>query len=404
MNGKVHCRIVRAESLDGLFPLLEDYGQVFLICDRNVSGTVGKAVEEGLAALSAKSAESGESVVRPGRNPARHSIRCPVPPRTRLIGTYTFDADEKNKTLSTAEDIISAMLDAGADRSTLVLGVGGGITTDVAGFVASVYMRGVRFAFVPTTLLSQTDAAIGGKNGVNFRSYKNIVGVIRQPEFTYISGSVLRTLPSDSDCAHLSKRGLSGVSEMLKTFIIADAPAYMEAVGRLRRLPAAPVSEHISDLAARAAEIKASIVGKDPFESGLRRVLNLGHTFAHAIEKLSDGGVAHGDAVAVGIVAAARLAERLSGRVKDADGRDFVCEKGLAEKLEGDFSAIGLPTICPYGAEDMAGAMSKDKKSEDGGINFILPVRIGEVRTVKLKTEELETILRESFPDADRQA
>ncbi len=408
MDGRVHCRIVRAENLEPLFPLLEGCGTVFLVCDRNVSGTVGKSVADRLGSSFRPAAEScprfggtaaGDSL-KPGGTTAG---ACP-----RLIGTYLLDATEKNKTLATVGEIVEAMLNAGADRSTLVLGVGGGITTDISGFAASVYKRGVRFAFVPTTLLAQTDAAIGGKNGVNFLSYKNMVGTIRQPEFTFITGSALRTLPPEVF--------LSGVSELLKTFIIADAASYAEAVGRLREFrkdgghpgrmfpetgwhsgrmfpedggqPPAAFPE-ISDLTARAAEIKAGIVSEDPLEHGLRRVLNLGHTFAHAMETLSGGEIPHGDAVAVGTVMAAGLAERLSGTVRDVSGEVFVCEKGLAERLKADFGGIGLPTECPYAIEDMTGVMAKDKKAEGGGINFILPRRIGEVRIVKCGIDDL---------------
>ena len=312
----------------------------------------------------------------------------------KLLGVSIIDASETNKTMVTVESVIGDMLEAGADRNVLVLGIGGGITTDLAGFVASIYKRGVRFAFVPTTLLAQVDAAIGGKNGVNFRSYKNMIGVIRQPEFTYIYNESLKTLPQ--------RAFLSGVAELLKTFIIADADAYNDVVGRLKawkanELDAGCSAEkeggrsipEIGDLAARAAEIKASIVEQDPEEHGLRRVLNLGHTFAHAIEKLSSGSWSHGEAVAVGIILAARLAESLSDKVTDSEGLPFICEEGLSARLERDFATIGLPTESPYTLKEMSDAISKDKKAEGNKINFILPERIGSVKTVKLDLMEL---------------
>ena len=389
MNENVKCRTVRAESIEPLFPLLEDFGTVWLVCDRNVWEQVGRPVAE---RLRGGCADSGDKPSAQGK----------------LLGTSLIDATEGNKTMATVESVIGEMLAAGADRSVLVLGIGGGITTDLAGFAASIYKRGVRFAFVPTTLLAQVDAAIGGKNGVNFHSYKNMVGIIRQPEFTYIYNKPLKTLPQ--------RAFLSGVAELLKTFIIADAAAYDDAVGRLTAwrgsmngsindtingskndssadFPTETDGSHpipeIGDLAARAAEIKASIVEQDPEEHGLRRVLNLGHTFAHAIEKLSNGSRSHGEAVSVGIILAARLAESLSGKVTDKDGQPFVCEKGLSARLKRDFAAIGLPTDCPYTLKEMSEAMSKDKKAEGNKINFILPTGIGSVKTVKLDVMSL---------------
>ncbi len=366
-NRKSECRMVRADSLEELFPLLEGYGEVYLVCDRNVRETVGQTVADGI-----------------GRVPGK------------LLGVSLIDAREENKTLDTVESLVADMLEAGADRNVLVIGIGGGITTDITGFTASVYKRGVRFAFVPTTLLAQTDAAIGGKNGVNFRSYKNMLGVIRQPEFTCICPGPLRTLPQESV--------LCGIAEMLKTFIIADSAAYGETVSLMKKRtdrqpertsdePETPgigrVWREIGKLAARAAEIKASIVERDPEEHGLRRVLNLGHTFAHAIETLSGGLMTHGMAVAAGIVAAARLAESVSGKVADIDGLDFFCQSGLAARIERDFRDIGLPTECPFGMEEMSGVMSRDKKAEGRLINFILPSAIGDVRTVKLGADHL---------------
>ena len=376
MNEKVKCRIVRAEGLDPLFPLLEDFGTVWIVCDSNVWEQVGSPVSERLRGGNANSGD-GLSVCN------------------KLLGVSIIDASEANKTMATVESVVGNMLEAGADRNVLVLGIGGGITTDLAGFVASIYKRGVRFAFVPTTLLAQVDAAIGGKNGVNFRSYKNMIGVIRQPEFTYIYNESLKTLPQ--------RAFLSGVAELLKTFIIADADAYNDVVGRLKawkanELDADCSSEkdggrsipEIGDLAARAAEIKASIVEQDPEEHGLRRVLNLGHTFAHAIEKLSSGRWSHGEAVAVGIILAARLAESLSDKVTDSEGMPFICEEGLRARLERDFKAIGLPTECPYTLKEMSDAMSKDKKAEGNRINFILPARIGSVKIVKINIEQYD--------------
>ena len=263
---------------------------------------------------------------------------------------YTSEA---LKTLSTAEDICRWLMEAGASRSALVLAVGGGITTDITGFAAGIYKRGIRYANLPTTLLSQVDAAIGGKTGVNLDGYKNMLGVFRMPEVTFLCADVLRTLPR--------REFLSGLAELLKTFLIGDAGAYRQALKGVTQ-----------ELIARAAEIKADIVAQDPEEHGIRAKLNLGHTFGHAIEheaRLRGDYISHGEAVAMGIILAARLSEALG-----------IGEKGLAQQLEADFQAAGLPTRCPYPLATLKEAMGKDKKALGGGkVKFVLPVKPGEV-------------------------
>lgn len=389
MDGNVKCRIERADTLEPLFPLLEGYGKVWLVCDRNVWGGVGSRIAARLGAdctgVSPAPDSDGDRFSDAERTWSSWESRSGSSGGGRLLGVSMLDASEEGKTLSTVEHVAGEMLDAGADRSVLVLGVGGGITTDIAGFAASIYKRGVRFAFVPTTLLAQVDAAIGGKNGVNFHSYKNMLGVIRQPEFTFVCGEVLAGLPD--------RALLAGVSEMLKTFIIADADAYRAAVELLGQ-GLEKGRDGIGTLSARAAEIKAAIVESDPCEHGIRRVLNLGHTFAHAVEHLTGGQWTHGDAVAVGTVMAAGLAERLDGKVRDMDGEVFTCGRGLSELIAHDFRAVGLPTECPCRPEDMAEAMGKDKKADGDGVIFILPSRIGAVKQVKLTPEAAIAHLR----------
>lgn len=267
--------------------------------------------------------------------------------------TIWIHACEGEKTLATAERIIGALIELEADRDTMLIGVGGGVTTDLAGFVASVYKRGVPFGLVPTTLLAQVDAAIGGKNGVNFDRFKNMVGCFRQPEFVYIDTGLLATLPP---------RALRcGAAEMLKTFLIADADSYAEAVEVFREpQPQVPVR-----LVRRAAEIKSRLVAEDPLDRGVRRLLNLGHTFGHAIEKCTSD-LQHGEAVAVGIVMAARLA----------------CEKGLldeatADRIRSDFASAGLPVTSPVPEEQLRQAMRQDKKRSGTKEVFVLPDAIG---------------------------
>lgn len=319
--------------------------QIFIVCDRNVRYLTGKIGVE-------------------------------------ADGVFEIDAAEDNKDIATVVEINRWLMDKGADRNALLLGIGGGITTDITGFAASVYKRGIRFAFVPTTLLSQVDAAIGGKNGVNLDSFKNMIGVIRQPEAVFICPEPLETLPYTQI--------ISGASELLKTFIIDNSKSlYEKAVETLSGINKAGgnisgLSDNLNNLIAEAAMVKAGIAGRDPFERGERRLLNLGHTFAHAIEKLSGEKIPHGEAVSVGIILAARLA-----------GKVGVAERGLEDRLRGDFAACGMSVDCPFEVGELAGAMSKDKKAEGGIVHFILPYGIGDVRAVDMSPVEAMRLLQE---------
>ena len=261
-----------------------------------------------------------------------------------------IETSEQGKSMDTVLEICKWLLEQNASRSALLVAVGGGITSDLVGFAASIYKRGIRYANVPTTLLAQVDAAIGGKTGVNFLDYKNMLGAFHMPEFTVICPEVLKTLPE--------RHWRAGLAEMLKTFIIADADAYQKAIKGVS-----------GELIARAAAIKEAIVDRDPFEKGERTKLNLGHTFAHAIEheaRTRGDDITHGEAVAIGIIMAAEMAEG-----------EGVAEKGLAVRLKADFQSLGLPTECPY--KGIEAAMAKDKKVEDGKIKYVLPVSIGNV-------------------------
>ena len=262
-----------------------------------------------------------------------------------------IETSESRKTLETVEGICRWLVEQNASRSALILAVGGGITTDMAGFAASIYKRGIRYANLPTTLLSQVDAAIGGKTGVNLDGYKNMLGAFRMPEATFISANVLRTLPQ--------RELRSGLAELLKTFLLADGKAYETTL----------LHGVTQELILKAARIKEDIVGRDPFEKGERAKLNLGHTFGHAIEHASAGSIPHGEAVAMGIILAARLGESLG-----------ISTIGLSRRLKADFEAAGLPTDCPYPLETLKDAMAKDKKALGSGkVKFVIPVTPGEV-------------------------
>jgi 3-dehydroquinate synthetase len=287
--------------------------------------------------------------------------------------------------MDTVLDICRWLLAQGADRDAVVWAVGGGVTTDLAGFAASIYKRGVRYANYPTTLLCQVDAGVGGKTGVNLDGYKNMVGVIKFPIYTRILPEALKTLPP--------RELRSGAAEMLKTFILDDAAHYGPAISTLsalyRKACGLPDREaELEELIAAAAAVKAAVVGRDPFEKGERRKLNLGHTFAHGLEtraRQTGKDLTHGEAVAIGMVLAARLSERMG-----------LAEPGLSARLKADFESCGLPTESPFGLDLLAEAMKKDKKADGGIVHFILPAAIGTVVEKDLTVAQALEKLKES--------
>ena len=299
-----------------------------------------------------------------------------------------LEASEEKKSLRTVEEICRVLLEGGADRKSFVLALGGGIISDMAGFAASIYMRGIRFAYVPTTLLAMTDAAIGGKTGVNFLSYKNILGSFTEPCFTWMAAASLEGLPR--------REVLSGAAEMLKSFIIDNVDgAYSTALEffRTASLPErcdAATAARLLPLARAAAGVKAGIVSRDFRESGERKLLNLGHSFAHAIEHLAqtgaDGnvGISHGEAVSMGIVLAARLSCALG-----------YAPKGFDSSLEADFASAGLRVKCPYAPRQLVQAMSRDKKAEAGTLSFVLMRGISDVFVEKLEPAKAMALINE---------
>lgn len=382
------CKIFSGQKITDVTGYLKGYPAVFVVADRQVES-------------------SAEQVVKAHEE---QKLEGTLPHPSNLL---LLDVSEENKSMSTVLEICKWLMDNGADRNALLLAIGGGITTDMAGFAASIYKRGIRFAYVPTTFLSQVDAAIGGKTGVNFENYKNILGVIRQPEFTYICPEVLGTLPY--------RDFLSGAAELLKTFIIDNTGNnYEKAVevlseihGSIDRKQAITLHlAEIEDLAAAAAKIKAGIVERDEFECGERRKLNLGHTFAHAIESVSmsrhngsmsghdcaKSGVTHGEAVAMGMIMAAKasewyynLASESPSRPENIAGQNDTATseeaESLSSRLARDFSRCGLPTECPFPPESLSGAMKKDKKAENGIVHFVLIRAIGDVRVEDIPVE-----------------
>jgi shikimate kinase/3-dehydroquinate synthase len=280
----------------------------------------------------------------------------------RAAGFETFTCvipdGEEHKTLNTIRSLYDQFLAGDLDRSGTVLALGGGVTGDIAGFAAASFMRGVRFAQVPTTLLAMTDASVGGKTGVDLPQGKNLVGAFKQPVMVFIDLAVLRTLPEEEIRC--------GMAEVIKHGVIGAPDLFAE----LEANPQLPVT--ISQLA-RSIQVKIDLVEEDPFESGRRAVLNLGHTIAHGLERLSDFSMRHGEAVSVGMVAATRLSAELSR-----------ADPSLAERIEAVLAARGLPVECPpFGTGDIWEAMAHDKKKRGKQLRWVLPRQIGEAEIVE---------------------
>lgn len=285
---------------------------------------------------------------------------------------------ETSKDLRVFEQVVDQLISLEADRKTWLVGIGGGVVTDLTGFVASVYMRGVPYGFVPTTLLAQVDAAVGGKNGVNYGAYKNMLGVIRQPAFLLFDGELLETLPA--------AEWYNGFAEIIKYACICDS-----ALFDLLETHAKQALSHdptiIDQLVVRSVDIKCQIVAEDEFESGQRRLLNFGHTVGHAVEKLE--GIAHGQAVAKGMAVAAAFSRELRGLDPETVARIV----GLLEQYH-------LPVDIHSDPAAIARYFRMDKKREDQMIHFILLQAVGEAVIEPLPLDRLSDLLNQTLQPA----
>jgi 3-dehydroquinate synthase len=282
------------------------------------------------------------------------------------VDLVAVEPGETSKSIDVANALWEKLLELGADRRSVVVAVGGGVVGDLAGFVAATYARGVRFLQVPTSLLAQVDSSVGGKVGINLPDAKNMVGAFLQPIGVLIDTATLDTLPP--------REYTAGLGEVVKYGVILDAPLFerLEA-----NVPGLLAREHglLVDVIARCCRLKADVVRRDEREeSGLRAVLNYGHTFAHAFETLAGyGKILHGEAVALGMVCAGRLAAQL-GRV---DERFITRQDDL-------LAGLGLPTRPPrFDVDRLFDAMMHDKKVAHGRPRFVLPTRLGHVELVE---------------------
>lgn len=278
----------------------------------------------------------------------------------------TLKAGEAYKIQPTADAIIEQLIAFQADRSAVLVGVGGGVITDLTGYVASVYMRGIQFGFVPTSLLAMVDASIGGKNGIDVGEYKNMVGVIRQPSFLYYDSQLLSTLPE--------QEWINGFAEIIKHGAVLDAKLFKQLSGF--SLQDVQQQQKLLDTIVRTnVALKSAIVKKDEFEKGDRKLLNFGHTLGHALETQYE--LTHGQAVALGMVFAAWLSEKLLG-FKNA---------ALLEQVLVQF---GLPTRAVFDVERVFKILQMDKKRLSKHMRFVLLSKLGKGQIVEIPLTTLK--------------
>ena len=283
--------------------------------------------------------------------------------------TIVLKAGEQYKTQATVDNLITQLIDMGADRTSALVGVGGGVISDITGYAASVYMRGIRFGFIPTTILSMVDASIGGKNGIDVGLYKNMVGIIRQPSFILHDMVFVNSLPQSE--------WENGFAEIIKHACIKDAAMF-------QHLEANSLKNYqnkkkvLCELIQRNAILKTKVVQKDEFESGDRKLLNFGHTLGHAIENMY--AFSHGQAVAIGMTYACHISEKLTAFKQ-------------TERVVALLSKYGLPTYTKFDKAKVFDILQKDKKKVNTSMNYVLLEKIGKGVVKQIPLKELESII-----------
>ncbi|MGI8633863.1 MAG: 3-dehydroquinate synthase [Segetibacter sp.] len=283
--------------------------------------------------------------------------------------SIVLKAGEQHKVQATVDDIIQQLIDLGADRKTTLIGIGGGVITDITGFVAGIFMRGIAFGFVPTSILAMVDAAIGGKNGIDVGLYKNMVGLIRQPAFLLYDFFLLRSLPKEE--------WVNGFAEVIKHACIKDAPMFK----LLEENKLAYFQKNltvVAQLVQRNALLKTKVVVGDEFESGERKLLNFGHTLGHAIENLYK--IPHGHAVSIGMGVACKFSATVSGFKE-------------TERVVKVLKQYGLPPQFEFDKEEAFRILKTDKKKTNQSISYILLNKIGKAEIVSLSFDEIQTLI-----------
>lgn len=283
------------------------------------------------------------------------------------VSSYVFPAGEANKNLSTFSDILEFLAENRLTRTDCIVALGGGVPGDMAGFAAASYLRGIRCVQMPTTLLSAVDSSVGGKTAIDLKAGKNLAGAFLQPTAVLCDTDCLSTLPADVFA--------DGAAEAIKTGVLSDESLFsLFETGHLETAPA--------EVIARCVAYKAGVVERDEKEQNERRLLNLGHTIGHAIEKCSSYTIPHGHAVAAGLAIIARAAERLGWT-----------QEPIAERIAACLAKNGLPTNTDYSAEALAHAASADKKRAGSDITLVIPKKIGVCELKKVPVTELLPII-----------
>ncbi|HEX8461002.1 MAG TPA: 3-dehydroquinate synthase [Segetibacter sp.] len=283
--------------------------------------------------------------------------------------SIVIKAGEQFKIQSTVDTIIQQLIDLGADRNTTLIGVGGGVVTDITGYVAGVFMRGIKCGFVPTSILAMVDAAIGGKNGIDVGLYKNMVGLIRQPDFILYDFTMLKSLPKEE--------WVNGFAEVIKHACIKDLAMFK----LLEENKLATFQKDLTALAKlvqRNALLKTKVVVEDEFEKGERKLLNFGHTIGHAVENLYK--IPHGHAVSIGMGAACKISEQITGFKQ-------------SERVTNVLKQYGLPPQFEFDKEETFRILKSDKKKDNQAINYVLLDKIGKGTIVSLPFTQIQEII-----------
>ncbi len=290
--------------------------------------------------------------------------------RLQQYKVIAVPAGEKSKTQSIIDDIIEQLLNLDADKTTLIVGFGGGVVTDIAGYVSAIYKRGTRLALVPASILAMTDAAVGGKNGINCGQYKNMIGTTKQPEYIVYDYSLLQTLPR--------QEWISGFAEIIKHACIKDENLFEELADNTLDFYIQNPSA-VAALIERNVAIKSGIVINDVYEHGDRYLLNFGHTFGHAIENLYS--LPHGYAVSIGMVMAAKISVAVNN-----------LHAPVVEKIKSLLTVYELPVTRAIEYHLLSDALNKDKKRTGNAVNFVLLNKIGEATIKKLSFKQIEDL------------
>jgi 3-dehydroquinate synthase len=319
--------------------ILTDIGEA--LRDRDLDGPMTLVSDENVAGLYAESVKA--SLQRAGYN----------------VHEVWFPPGESSKTMETVAKLWDAFAQAGMERRSTVVALGGGVVGDLAGFAAATFLRGIPWVNLPTSLLAMVDASVGGKTGANLSQGKNLIGAFHAPRLVFVDPDTLVTLP-DFELRN-------GLAETVKTGVIGDPDLF-----ELCEAGEGTIGANLEEVVRRAMAVKIGIIEEDPYEGGLRESLNLGHTIGHAVEKVSDFGIHHGEAVSIGMVAEAHLSHQLG-----------LAEDGFRERLTDVLTGLNLPAEVPEDLDrnHLIAAMKLDKKRAGGKVRFSLPLRVGEVQT-----------------------